>query len=137
MSKENNPYAKRLRSERARLGLSQAQLAAAGGLSKATQVAYEGNLHVPDLEYAERVQAAGVDKIFLCSGQHEAEFVASRFDWELHREILRGIYGYADEQGLEIPPAKISDLVHLLYEQFVTTRTVEPEKLERALRLVA
>jgi transcriptional regulator with XRE-family HTH domain len=137
MSKENNPYAERLRSERGRLGLSQAQLAAAGGLSKATQVAYEGGLHVPDLEYADRVQMVGVDKIYLCTGQHEAAFVSDRFDWELHREILRGIYGYANEQGLEIPPEKISDLVHLLYEQFVTTREVEPEKLARALRLVA
>jgi len=137
MSKEIRPYATRLRSERSRLGLSQVQLALAGGLSKATQVAYEGDTHVPDLEYLDRIATAGADKIYLCTGIPEAEFVAQRFDWGLHNDIVLAIHEWAEDHDVRVPQGKLTDLIHLLYDEFVRTGTVEPEVLARALRLVA
>lgn len=137
MSSGKRPYAARLRSERARLGLSQAQLAAVSQLSKATQVGYEGDAYIPDLQYADRVEALGVDKIFLCTGTPTAQFVANNFDWNLHRDITLAIFEWAEERGVQVPPGKLTDLIHLLYEESITTRTVDPVTLARALRLVA
>lgn len=135
--KEMRPYAQRLRSERARLQLAQAELAAAGSVSKTTQVGYENDAHVPDLEYVDEVAGLGVDKIFMCTGTPKIKFVAKEFDWELHRDITQAIFEWARQREVEIPPTKLSDLIHLLYEEFVATRTIEPSVLARALRLVA
>lgn len=117
--------------------LSQTQFALAGALSKTTQIGYESDAHVPDLEYVDRVESLGVDKILLCTGIREAEFVARHFDWQLHRDITLAILEWAAEREVQIPPAKLTDLIHLLYDEFITTRTIEPATLARALRLVA
>lgn len=137
MSKEIRPFAKRLRAERTRLNLSQAQLALAGNVSKTTQVGYESNAHVPDLEYLTRIESLGVDKIFLLSGLTKAAFVSKEFDWLLLAEIIEALSEWAEENNVRIPQHKSSDLLHLLYKQFVETRIVEPEVVARALRLVA
>lgn len=137
MNRIIRPYGSRLRAERTRLGLSQAQMATASGRSKATQVAYEADTHVPDLEYLDRVESLGVDKVFVCTGTPAAEFAAKSFDWNLHRDIVIAIFDWADERGVQVPPRKLTDLIHLLYEEFVATRTVDPATLARALRLVA
>jgi transcriptional regulator with XRE-family HTH domain len=137
MSKENRPYAKRLRAERIRLNLSQAELAGAGNVSKTTQVAYESNAHVPDMEYLTRIESLGVDKIFLLSGLSKATFVSKEFDWSLLAEIVEALIEWSEENNVQIPPHKFADLLHLLYEQFVETRIIEPAVLARTLRLVA
>jgi transcriptional regulator with XRE-family HTH domain len=134
---DSRPYAERLRKERARLGLSQAQVCTAGGVSKSTQVAYESNQRVPDLEYLNNVAALGVDKVFVATGLSAINFAAKHFDWELHREIISAIFEFATEHSVSIPPSKLSDLIHLLYDEFSAAGKIESATLARALRLVA
>lgn len=137
MELDNKPYAERLKKERARLGLPQSQMCLAGGVSKSTQVAYECDQRVPDLEYLDRIATLGVDKVFITTGLSTTNFAAKHFDWELHRDIVSAIFDFAAEHGASIPPSKQSDLIHLLYDEFSTSGEIEPATLARALRLVA
>ena len=137
MQVDSRPYAERLRKERARLGLSQAQICIAGGVSKSTQVAYESDQRVPDLEYLDGVATLGVDKVFVATGLATEKFAAKHFDWELHREIIASICEFATEHRVSIPPAKLADLIHLLYDEFSAAGKIESATLARALRLVA
>lgn len=137
MELDNKPYAERLKRERARLCLSQSQVCLAGGVSKSTQVAYECDQRVPDLEYLDRIAALGVDKVFITTGLSTTNFTAKHFDWDLHHEIVIAIYEFAAEHGVSIPPSKQSDLIHLLYDEFSASGEIEPAILARALRLVA
>jgi transcriptional regulator with XRE-family HTH domain len=61
--KEENifPYGSRLREERKRLGKTQEELAAIGGVTTRTQRTYEAGRRVPDSKYLNRLAAAGVD----------------------------------------------------------------------------
>jgi transcriptional regulator with XRE-family HTH domain len=137
MQVNSRPYAERLRKERARLGLAQAQVCTAGGVSKSTQVAYESDQRVPDLEYLDGVAALGVDKVFVATGLSATKFAAKHFDWELHREIISAICEFSTEHSVSIPPSKLSDLIHLLYDEFSAAGKIESATLARALRLVA
>jgi len=62
-------FGQRLRQERDRLGLSQADFAERGGVRRTTQHIYESDTRVPDLNYLERVQVAGADLAYLVLGE--------------------------------------------------------------------
>jgi len=59
----------RLREERARLGLNQGDFAAMAGVSKTTQFNYEKGERSPDADYLVAVAEAGVDVLYLLTGQ--------------------------------------------------------------------
>ena len=59
----------RLREERQRLGLSQPALAENGGVLKQAQLNYEKDERVPDARYLAGVAAAGVDVLYVITGQ--------------------------------------------------------------------
>jgi hypothetical protein len=112
-------------------------MSSAGGVSPGSQGGYESDARVPDLQYVDGVATLGVDKVFICTGLTTSEFVAQNFDWQLHRDIITALHEFAVEQGVDIPPGKQADLIHLLYEDFASSRTIEPGAVYRALRLVA
>lgn len=137
MTSKAERLAARLRSERARLGLSQLQLCTAGGVSKSTQVAYESGQRVPDLLYLDGVTEVGVDAVLVVSGLPQKTFVAKNFDWHLLKEILSAVSEFEEEQQVSISSTKLADLIHLLYDEFSSDGVIAPERLARALRLVA
>lgn len=59
----------RLKSERLRLGMTQTELGMALGVSKTTQVSYEGSSRTPDASYLQKAQAVGMDVGYLLSGR--------------------------------------------------------------------
>lgn len=61
-------FGTRLKAERARLGLSQAAMAEAGGVSLNSQSNYENGHRVPDASYLERVASLGVDVTYVVIG---------------------------------------------------------------------
>lgn len=63
----------RLKAERVRLGLSQPELAAIGGVSKNTQVAYEKDASHPDAAYLAATAKAGIDFIYVVTGRRLEE----------------------------------------------------------------
>ncbi|WP_069267643.1 helix-turn-helix domain-containing protein [Paraburkholderia nodosa] len=62
-------FAIRLRQERRRLGLNQAELASAGGVQKHAQLNYEKGTRHPDASYLAGIAEAGVDVLYLLTGR--------------------------------------------------------------------
>lgn len=131
-SKETRPFGQNLRAERLRLGLTQAQLATVGGVSKATQVAYEGGSTSPDARYLSRVAERGVDVVWLLIGRRAMPGV----QWELLFEIRDLIDEWADDRGKETPQAVRDGLLRTLYAQFISDRQIDAEQLAATFRLV-
>lgn len=59
----------RLKQERRRLGLNQAELANAGGVQKHAQLNYEKGLRYPDATYLTGIAEVGVDVLYLLTGR--------------------------------------------------------------------
>jgi transcriptional regulator with XRE-family HTH domain len=64
-----NPIKNKLKSERLKLGLSQKNLAAIGGVSVKSQCMYENGSRFPDTRYLTRVAATGIDIQYVVTGQ--------------------------------------------------------------------
>lgn len=58
----------RLKEERSRLGLSQTDLGAVGGVGKTTQINYEKGTGSPDAKYLSAVAALGIDILYVVTG---------------------------------------------------------------------
>lgn len=65
-------FSERLKSERKRLGMNQAQLGAAAGVTKGAQLNYESGERSPNAEYLQAVAAAGVDVVYALTGVRES-----------------------------------------------------------------
>jgi transcriptional regulator with XRE-family HTH domain len=61
----------RLAQERARLGLTQAQVAEFAAIARRTQVNYESGERAPDASYLDRVGQQGIDTLYVLTGRHE------------------------------------------------------------------
>lgn len=62
-------FSDRLREERKRLSLTQADMAAAGGVKSNAQVHYESGGRAPTADYLQRLAGAGIDVPFLFTGR--------------------------------------------------------------------
>lgn len=62
-------FSDRLKEERKRLGFTQGDLADVAGVAGNTQLNYEKGVRNPDSEYLQAVAAAGVDVLYLLTGQ--------------------------------------------------------------------
>ncbi|NTY35655.1 helix-turn-helix domain-containing protein [Burkholderia diffusa] len=63
----------RLKEERMRIGLSQAEIAALGGLSNKTQLGYESDVRSPDANYLAALAKVGVDVQYVITGERAAQ----------------------------------------------------------------
>lgn len=76
------PFGDRLRDERKRLGLDQRAMAQAAGVSRNSQVAYEGGKTAPPVDYLFAIEELGVDLNVLFGGHGDApvktDFIARR-----------------------------------------------------------
>lgn len=59
----------RLRDERERLGLNQSDFATAAGTTRKSQFNYETDARRPDADYLAAIAAAGVDVLYILTGQ--------------------------------------------------------------------
>jgi transcriptional regulator with XRE-family HTH domain len=62
-------FSDRLKAERKRLGLNQADLGAAGGVTKGAQLNYESGERAPTADYLQRLIGVGIDVPFLFTGR--------------------------------------------------------------------
>ena len=65
-----NTYGKRLQQERMRLGLTQQQLAQAGGVGRHAQSLYERDIILPRANYLAAITLVGIDVLFVLTGRH-------------------------------------------------------------------
>ncbi len=61
----------RLKEERSRLGFSQTDLGAAGGVGKTTQINYEKGAGSPDAKYLAAVSPLGIDVLYVVTGERK------------------------------------------------------------------
>lgn len=62
-------FGERLKSERSRLGLNQAEFAALGGVKQHAQFQYEKGMRRPNSDYLGAIAAADVDVCYLLTGE--------------------------------------------------------------------
>lgn len=67
-----NDFSDRLKEERTRLGLSQAELGEACGVQKLAQFNYEKGERMPDAAYLMKAAALGLDTCYLITGERKA-----------------------------------------------------------------
>lgn len=136
MKKHTKTYGDRVKAERLRLSLSQAQVCAAISLSKPTQIAYENGGAIP-LEYIDRIEQLGFDRIFITTSQTACEFAKNHLDWDLLGQILGEISAWESAHRRRIPDDKRGSVARLLYQHFLVEAGVEPNYLNRLMELVA
>ena len=126
----------RLRSERKRLGLTQAELASRTGVSRAAVATYEAGRTPPDVEFIDRLREAGVRTGYVVDGEVAASSTPL-FDWELARHLMARVVEYAQQNNVDLEPTQLIDLVQVLYAGARRDREVDTETIAAALRLAA
>lgn len=93
-------FGARLREERLRLGLTQAEMAEIGGVKRTSQHIYESDIRVPDLNYLMRVRDAGADLGYLVLGVRQPSLGAGVMT--ISHSALSNIYRVVDEVCVDV-----------------------------------
>jgi hypothetical protein len=109
------------------------------GVSRQAQVGYEGGRSFPDLGYALKAMAVGVDWDYVLTGKTAAEASISKIDWEFASELMVAILEVADEYQLNLPRNKLIPLLKVLYELEFTKKSALPpiERVKEMLKIAA
>ncbi|UUC95622.1 MULTISPECIES: helix-turn-helix domain-containing protein [Comamonas] len=91
----------RLREERERLGLNQEGFGQLGGVRKQAQLLYEKDERKPDSEYLAAVAAAGVDVLFVLTGQRQSDLPAEDASEQLLLDHFRRCSSAAKQHLLQ------------------------------------
>jgi len=126
----------RLRGERKRLGLTQSQLGARGGVSLSSQHGYESALHRPDSKYLALVAEAGVDVTYVLWGKKSEPRSPSGDDWKAMEEIWLLIEQSVTSHGGEMPLSLKFHFLRSFYEQYLTNRQLDLERYAVTLKHV-
>lgn len=135
ISGQETLYGDRIRTERVRLGYTQAEWARACGVSKTSQVSYEAGTYKPDVAYLNRAVSLGSDPMYLLAGRTLSAGTAAEFDWALAEEIMATIDLWASETSKPTTTATRMRLLRLFYAQFVATGVVDQGDLQKSLAL--
>ena len=130
---ESRLYGEKIRHERRRLGLNQTDFARLGGVSKATQVAYEAGTTLPQIDYLARLHLAGVDALWILTEMPEGYL--GPWQRELLSEIWALVEEWASERGKPTPLAERQHLVFTLYHQFLQRRKIDAAQAGNVLKL--
>lgn len=104
----------RLREERQRLGLSQDDFAARGGVQRRAQINYEKDERLPDAGYLAAIGHAGVDVLYVVMGIRAAAYLTPR---ESHLLTCYRLTGEPGKRAIEnaasalanVPPPEHGD----------------------------
>lgn len=130
---ENLDRGQRIRSERERLGLSQAAFADQGGASRSSQLLYEKG-KPPTADYLAAIARAGVDVEYVLTGSRRNRAVASEVNLPRLQSAIEVI-----EEGLAgktLSAAHKAEAVRLAYE-FLAGTTVDRDRVLALVRRVA
>lgn len=129
----------RLQLDRKRLGLSQTEMGDVTGVSRAAQAGYEGGRSSPDVLYALKASAAGIDLDYVLTGKTSLEASIDKFDWTLAEELMAAMHTVSDELQLTITPDKLIPLLKILYRLAVTQKSSQRsiDSVREVLRIAA
>lgn len=126
----------RLRAERKRLDLTQAQLGTVGGVSLSSQHAYESSTHSPDARYLSKIATAGVDIQYVLLGERPRPVKLTDDEVLAISEISRVVHAWASKRSEKVPPETQSHLIHTFFQQYQATHEIRHESYEQTLGLV-
>jgi len=131
-------FGKRLADERRRLNRSQDDFAQIIDIGRSGYAAIEGDRAPLDVARLVRLaEVAGVDALYVLTGEHAATAAGQLLDWSLVEGILVGMHDWAVDNSIVIPPHKKMLLLKLLYQKLATHGQVDAESLRDAMKLVA
>lgn len=126
----------RIKEERQRLGLTQADFGDRAAVSKRTQVNYEQGKRSPDAEYLLGLAMAGADVLYIVTGERKPA-APDAFNDGLAWQILVVMEEALLAKRKRLTPNKKGELFRLLYEHSKAAGKVERSTVERFLRLMA
>lgn len=129
MFKIINGIGQRLRLERERLGLTQAQLGVACGVSLLTEHKYEHEQTSPTARYLVAAQTCGVDPTAVLFG--EIPVATSLIDWDLVRDCRNDVDQYCSLYWQDCPDTYRWSMTKRLYEKYTADLTVPKRKADR------
>ncbi len=131
---DQNPltFGKRLREERDRVKLGQAETAGIGSVSRTSQHYYENDIRLPDADYLLRLHEAGVDVVYVLLGKR---FPTESDRWlTVHRDTLWNVMRLCDEYCVDAEGRALSIDARIRFAQLLCAaldeRLKEPMDLE-------
>jgi len=134
---DQNHIGSRLKKERLRLGLSQTGLAKITCISQGSQVGYEAGARVPDAKYLSLAHTAGMNVMYVISGQNESFHVPGGINWEAHDEILQTIEDWLLENKLSLDFEKRMKLLRLFISQMSPEDKVDTTFIHKTMEIAA
>lgn len=125
-------YGERIKEERQRLKLTQADFAKLAGVSRQSQANYETEEREPGAAYLINLYGQ-VDVPYILSGRRSS---AGDIDAKVVEAILNAIDGWAAESKRRIPQDIKAELLTLFLKQAMSTGKIEIEWMKQTLRLV-
>lgn len=136
----------RLKAARGEIGLNQADMAAAVGVSKAAWQSYEYGNSEPKLSTLQAMAGQGLSARWLVTGEGpmmaaETETASNpiqlSLDDDLLRDTIEALEEVLAEQGLSLAPDKKAKAIALTYELFAEGGEVDRERIGKIIRLAA
>lgn len=127
----------RLRETRLRLGLSQEQFGALGGVAKLAQLNYEKGYRVPDAEYLDKLSRNGVSVPYLLHGVSGPAIQETRLDTDLLAAVLKAVGAVSMAHGHVLSARDFAVAAAALYEQLVGEGNADQSVEQAAAILLA
>ena len=138
----------RLKEERRRLGMNQADFAALGDAGRASQFNYESGERSPDASYLAAIAEAGADIGYIVTGRHSTPNVAQGQETgnpassaleKIDRQLMERIFNMLEQAATKAgkrwtDKRKLSAAIEIY--NFSVEGEVDDANIERALRLV-
>lgn len=125
----------RLRTERTRLGLTQAQMASQLGIPVVTFRSYESGRSEPPIGLLRRLSEMGIDPCLIALGERLSDAAERQLDWMLVIELAAVINDWATKRPIPIAPDLQSMYLRLAYQHAVVTDKSEAKaKLSELLK---
>ena len=128
-------FGDRIKEERQRLKLNQAEFAALGGVSRPSQANYESEQRIPDLNYLSRL-CGKVDVMYILTGDTRAPALISAIVAPAVQLILSEIDLWARESQRQLTEHFRAELMALFLQQLVTNGKIDPPLIKNTLRLI-
>jgi len=124
-------FGNRLREERSRLGLTQEALGEIGGVRKQAQLHYEKDERKPDSDYLAAVAEAGVDILYVVTGERSKP-VPPKYEPPSEETELLSDFRICDAQGRAIIRAASKAAARAANAVNPVCRTASPRGRKRA-----
>lgn len=122
----------RLRDAREAQGLSQKDLAAAGGVTRFTQAGYENEATDPNTGYLKSIQETGIDLHFILTGRRQEsarnnQATTTEINWERLRAAYEDVDFFCQRLAPSCPSKYRWQMVAELYSSGVKLGTTAPQ----------